>query len=120
MRSRLGIFLLALVGCAATRGEVLSRSLAGVDAAEKAFVAYDRAHQGGIVDTSTSYDQGHRTLEAYRSQRDKVATAIVAAYAAIAAASVDTTDDSLRKAAAAMTTVVSALRELGVIPGGKP
>ena len=114
------LVLLFLAGCAASKDAVLSRSLAGVEAAEKAFLAYDKAHQGGLVDAATSREQGEKSLADYRAQRDKVVAALVASYGAIAVASTDGSDASLRAAVNAMTAMVAALRELGVIPGAKP
>lgn len=125
-RNKIGIFfvlfatLSTLAGCAATKDQVLTRSLAGVDAAEKAFVAYDHEHQSGIVSGATSREQGEKSLTEYRAQRDKVTAALVAAYGAIAVASSDGSDASIRKTIDAVTAVVAAMRELGVIPGGKP
>lgn len=114
------VFLLvAVAGCAASRDEVLSRALAGVEAADKSFVGYDKAHQGGIVDSATSREQGERSLAEYRGQRDKVTAAFVAAYGAIAVASVDANDAAIKSTIDTMATLVTALRELGVIPGGK-
>ena len=114
------LVLLFLAGCAASKDAVLSRSLAGVEAAEKAFLAYDKAHQGGLVDSATSREQGEKSLADYRAQRDKAAAALVAAYLAIAVASTDGSEASLKATTDAMVALITAMRELGIIPGGKP
>lgn len=126
MRNRIGIFLALFAmlstqaSCAASRDEVLSRSLAGVEAAEKSFLSYDRAHQGGIVDSATSREQGERSLAEYRAQRDTVVAALIVAYNAIAIASATTTDETIKSTIDAITDLLSSLRRLGVIPGAKP
>lgn len=108
-------WVIGMVGCAGGRDELLSKTLAGVNAAHEAFVAYDREHQAEIVDTAKTHDEGAAALAGYRGARAKVSIAFVAAYGAIAAASTDLTDEGLTKAAFAARDLVQALRALGAI-----
>lgn len=114
-------FVLGAAACAVSRDVVLTKSLAGVNAAREAFVAFDKAHQDGIVADSKTFEGGRLALDAYREQRNKVTIALVAAYGAIAVAAADVTDSkSLVEVVDAMTALVSALQDLGVVPkGGK-
>lgn len=101
-------------GCAG-RDALLSKTLAGVNAARDGFAPYDKDHQAEIVEAAKTREEGVAALSDYRAKRNKVTVAFVAAYGAIAAASVDLTDESLTKAAFAARDLVSALRALGVI-----
>jgi hypothetical protein len=72
--------------------------------------------QNEIVARSTSREAGQAALEAHRERRDRVAATFVAAYAAVAAASVDLNAASLERAALAAAAAVRALGELGFLP----
>lgn len=102
--------------CAASKDEVLSKIMAGVTAAQTAFLAFDKEHQDQIVTDATSLEQGKAALAAYRDKRKVVATAFVAAYGALAAASLDpSTASGLAQAASTAQALLAALRDLGVI-----
>jgi len=113
--SRLAMILTLLAACAAGRQEILSRTMAGVDAASKAFLAYDQHHQAELVDAAISRADGAAALFAYRAKRDKVAAAFIGAYSALAVASVDLSDASLTAAAHATAAMLAAMRNLGVL-----
>jgi hypothetical protein len=126
-RNRIGIFfvVLAIAGCAVSKDAVLSRSLAGVEAAEKSFHAYDLDHQGGIVDSATTREGAKRSAAEYRMQRDKVSAVIGLAYNAILVAAADGTDEKLKAMTEALAALLSAMRDFGAIPattttGAKP
>jgi hypothetical protein len=105
-----------LVGCAAGREMILSRTMAGMNAAEKAFVAWDAHHQIELVEAAHSREDGEVALVTYRAKRDHVVKGMIAAYSALAVASVDLEGDSLAVAARATAAVLAGLRNLGVFP----
>lgn len=111
-RPALILFALALVACATSRDAVLSRTLAGLQAADKAFVAHDAELQAEIVAKAESEADGRRELAEYRVRRDKVTAAFIVAYTAVATASVDLTEDSLVQLVRAAAQAIAALKEL--------
>ncbi len=112
---RLALALALLAACAAGRQEILSRTMAGLGAAEKAFVAYDAKQQEAIVASATSREDGAAKLLAWRARRDRVAATFVTAYGALAVASLDLTDEALTAAGRTTAAVLAALRNLGVL-----
>lgn len=118
MRRRIApaLILFALAAsCAGGRDEILSKTLAGVNAAEKAYVTYDAKHQLEIVDAAPTREAGQSALAEWRTQRNKATVAFVAAYGALAAASTDLNEQSLAKAIDAAKTVIQALKDTGVL-----
>lgn len=110
---------LCLAACAtATKEQIIARTFAGLQAAEDAFVKGDARRQDAIVEAATSHEQGVAALAAYKAKRDKVAVSFVAAYSAIAVASVDLTDSAITQMVSLAAEVISALRELGLLPSG--
>lgn len=110
------VVVIALIASAcAGRDALLSRTIAGVNAGRDAFVPYDAAKQAAIVDAAPSHDAGAAALADYRKARRPVELAMVAAYGAIAVASVDLSEAALTSAAKAAADFISALRALGVL-----
>jgi hypothetical protein len=119
MRTRLLCVLLLFLAAAcasASKDAALAKTLAGVGAARDAFTAWDARHQTALVDGAASLNAGTVALTEYRGKRDKLTLAFVAAYGALAAASIDGTAASFEKATTAATALLAALKELGVIP----
>lgn len=120
--NRLRIFVVVIctfsvaAGCAYSKDEVLSRSLAGVEAAEKSFHFYDLDHQGGIVDSATTREGAVRSVAEYRAKRDKVSAVIGLAYNAILVAAADSTDAKIKAITDALAALLSAMRDFGAIP----
>lgn len=81
------IVFVALAGCGPNaRAKGLKTTLASVDAARAAFVAWDDATQARIVDEASSLDEGRAKLAAHRAQRDKLTGYFELAYRTLAAA----------------------------------
>lgn len=114
MKPRHALLALALIlsACAADRYAVIGRTAAGLDAGRRAFVEGDAGWQARIVARASSQDEGARELAAYRGRRDKVATAFVAAYSALALASVEPSAASLVELGSTAAAAVRGLREL--------
>jgi hypothetical protein len=110
--------LLLCAACAASKDVVLSKTFAGLNAARDAFVTWDERHQAEIVDAAKSLEEGKAALTSYRAKRTKVKVAFEVAYGAFAVASISGTADAIAKASTAATSLLSALRELGVLHGG--
>src|SRR3990167_6811193 len=84
--------LMALqLGCGASaRQTALKGAYTTVAAAQAGFVAWDDLHQQGIVESATSLEDGTEKLKRYRASREPVLHALIAAYALLGAASMDT------------------------------
>lgn len=108
--------LLILAACAGGKDAVLTSTLAGVNAARDAFVAWDADHQSKIVDGATGLADGQAKLAAYRKDRAKASAAFVAAYGAISIASINGSGESYVAAVGAAHALLQALRTLGVLP----
>jgi len=81
---------LQLSGCGASqRQTALKTAFISVDAASAAFVEWDAHKQDQIVAGATDFNAGTEQLVLYRLKRERVYTAFVVAYRAIAAASTD-------------------------------
>lgn len=119
MKRALIIFALALVACAhVTRDEVLSRTMAGLEAADKAFVAKDDAIQMEIVAKADNEGEGRNALQQYRvGPRAKVVVAFTVAYTAVATASIDLSEASLTQLVHAAAEAIAAFKTLD---GGTP
>ncbi len=91
---RLLLFVsLFLVACGATQRErTVKATLAAVNEARDAFVAFDNAAQQTIIAIAPSYEKGLAALLVYRKRREFVVEAFASAYRAIAAAAA--TDDA--------------------------
>lgn len=88
----LGLVAAAAAGCGA-QADVLARSrgalagaLVATDQARQAFDAWDTRHQHEIVLKATSLESGQAALVAWRSRRQPVLEAFIAAYLAIGGA----------------------------------
>ncbi len=114
MKRALVVFALLFVACAGvTRDAVLSRTMAGLQAADKAFVAKDDQIQMDIVASAHDEGDGRNMLAQYRvGPRAKVVAAFTVAYTAVATASVDLTEASLANLVHAAAEAVRALKEL--------
>ena len=109
---------IVLCGCAAsTRETTIKTSLLAVQAADGAFVAYDKTHQMEIVERATSLESGRAELAAYRKKQDEVRKAFVVAYTAIGVAATVNDDHSLAGMQLALRQVLAAVAAL---TGGKP
>lgn len=81
------IVFVALTGCGpSARVKALKTTLASVDAARAAFVAWDDKTQTQIVDEASSLDEGRARLNAHRAKRDKLTGYFELAYRTLAAA----------------------------------
>lgn len=119
MKTRTAILIttmLALGAACAGREKALARTATALDAARYAFVEGDLQRQREIADGAPTLADGQERLRAYRAARAKVSAAFIAAYTALAAASLELTEVSFREAVAAAGTAVRGLRELGVAP----
>jgi hypothetical protein len=121
MRHRIPIVVvlaLAAGAACASRDAALSRTMAGIDAAARVLATADAAAQQRIVEEATSEADGRARLGVYRARRAQVEAAFVVAYAAVAAASIDLTEDALRAALSAGGAAVRAVQALAT--GGTP
>jgi hypothetical protein len=105
-------------GCAAnSRESAIRATLVGVEASDKAFIAYDQAQQADIVAKATSLEDGKAKLAAYRVRQATVQKLFVAAYTAIGVAARLEDDHSVTAMRDALAAVVDAVAAL---TGGKP
>lgn len=117
---------IVLAGCAASARETtIKTSLIAVQAADGAFVAYDKTHQEEIVAHATSLEDGKAKLAAYRAKQDTVRKAFVVAYTAIGVAATVNDDHSLAGMQLALQQVLTAVAALtsgavAELTGGKP
>lgn len=113
MKQAITLLILACVAaCATSRDAILSRAMAGLSAADKAFVAADARLQDEIVAKADSEADGRRQLAEYRVRRDVVTVAFIGAYTAVAIASTDLNATSLGEAVKAVAGAVAAYRGL--------
>lgn len=109
---------IVLAGCGASQRETtIKTSLLAVQAADCAFVAYDRTHQDEIVASATSREDGVAKLAAYRAKREVARKAFVAAYTAIGVAATVNDDHTLAGMQLALKQVLDAVNAL---MGAKP
>lgn len=102
--------LLLLAACATSKDAVLTRTLAGLDAAHSAFEAMDTRRQADIVERATSLADGKAALLAYRGKRDKIEDGFIAAYAAVGLASVQLSDLTIARLIQISTEAIVAFR----------
>lgn len=112
MRHRIPIlFCLALVAaCATSKDAVLTRTLAGLDAAHVSFVSLDEQRQAEIVEHASTLDEGKAALAAHRKARNKITDAFVAAYGAVAVAALEPSDANMARLVALAVAAVTALK----------
>jgi hypothetical protein len=113
------LLLLSLaVACGPTaRQKALQTTLTTLNTSRDAFVAWDAEHQTTIVKQAPSLEKGQETLTFYRAQREKVILGFSAAYAAVAAAAINTDDpNALAQAITSIKTVYDAVE--GFLHGG--
>lgn len=101
-------------GCA-SRGQIVSATLGGLNTARDTFVSWDLLHQTSIVADAPTKEEAQTALTNYRASREKVKLAFAAAYGALTVASLDSTDASVARAVDAVGEVVKELQVLGVI-----
>lgn len=119
-RSLALLFLFSLaVACGPTaRQKALQTTLTTLNTSRDAFVAWDGEHQQAIVKQAPSLEKGQATLDLYRSKREKVVLGFSAAYAALAAAAINTDDPkALADAIEAVKTLYAAVE--GFLHGGE-
>lgn len=105
------LFVLALVAaCATSKDAIISRTLAGVDAAHAAFEAMDARREADIVAAATSHADGEAKLTAHRKVTDKIEDGFIAAWSAIALASLDRSDANLGRMVQLATEAMVAFR----------
>lgn len=117
------VLLLALAvthvsACAGGRDAILSKSLAGTEALQKSWLAYDAVEEQEIAATGTTAEARAALLAFRTGPLKKVNIAFLVAYAAITAASVDPNQGSLTAVTATVARLLASLAELGVIPAG--
>jgi hypothetical protein len=117
MRNRvphvLPVLLLLAVACGPNaKQKALKTTLAGVNAARDGFVAWDYAHQQGIVDDATSLEDGKAKLKAYREKREKAVISFEIAYRALAVAALDLTAANVGEALRAAGDLFDLTRQL--------
>jgi len=124
MKTR-SVHVLAMVAtllCAcASRNAILTRTVAGLDAARASFsVQEDKAWQrqimigaiDGAPDRATAEAEAVAKLDAFRAARDKVLVAIEVAYAAVFAASLDASDINMERLLAASAAVFALYQDM--------
>lgn len=113
------LLVVALAACgASSRQKTISTTLATVNAASDAFVAYDKDHRSHIVAEAKSHDEGQAALDAWDGTVAKVQLAIGAAYKAIATAATLNDDPSLAGMVQAALIVKTELDTLGITKAG--
>lgn len=111
MRARIPIlFVLLLAACATSKDAVLTRTLAGLDAAHASFVSLDERRQTEIKDNAATLEEGKAALAAHRRTRNKITDAFVAAYGAVAVAALEPSDANMGRLVALTVAAVTALR----------
>lgn len=107
------IALVALAVCVhcgpSARQKALSGALLSVNVARDGFIAWDDAHQGGIVDAcradpACTPELAHERLNAYRGDRSTVVDLFDVAYRGLAVAAID--------GATPLPTILTAIEEL--------
>lgn len=106
------------VACGPTaRQKALQTTLVTLNTSRDAFVAWDGEHQQAIVKQAPSAEKGQAALDFYRTKREKVVLGFSAAYAALAAAAINTDDPkALLDAIEAVKTLYAAVD--GFLHGG--
>lgn len=105
------LFVLALVAaCATSKDAVLTRTLAGLDAAHTAFEAMDTRRQADLVERAQTMAEGKAALASHRARRDKVEDGFIAAYSALALASLERSDLNLGRLVQLATEAIVAFR----------
>lgn len=100
MRRALGsttmaVLFLLLAGCGATREQIIQRTSVGLTAARAAYTAEDEREQMLIVAESKSREESEKRLKAHRDIRDAGTKAFQAAWAALAVASLQPSDENM-------------------------
>lgn len=114
-RSVLLCLLLVVAACGMTKDALVAKTFIGVNAARDAFTAWDGRHQTEIVDAAKTEAEGRAELTAYRAERARVQVAFVAAYSAIAVASLDDSADSAIQVVTTGASLLAALKAAKVI-----
>ncbi len=111
------IACLALVACGASqRQTTLANTVNAFGVVKTAFIAYDGQHEANIVngcDVKAPAAECTAKLAAYRAERAKFLTALVAGYQAVVDAYRLDTDPSVAAAAVAAVSIRKALQSLG-------
>lgn len=100
----LAVLALLLSACASQRETALRHTLTAVNAASAGFVAWDEAHQQGLVRDASTQAEAVAALNTYRARRAGVLDGFRTAYALIATAALDST--------ASLADVLQAARHL--------
>lgn len=112
------VVLVFLAACSATAYQhALDVSLASLNAARDSFTTWDKEHQTELVEAATTKEEAKASLAEYRKTRARVTAAFIAAYGAIAVASVKADAASITAAGEAVVTVYTELKKL--FPGMK-
>ena len=113
------IVLVLVLACVACSGQqaVLRDSLATLNAARDGFIVWDDVHQGMIVRSATSLEDGKRELAAYRAKREVVVRAFELGYKVIATAALDTTADNIALVLGALADLKQSVEALGATWG---
>jgi len=100
----------------AQRQDTLRASLLSVNAARDSFVAWDLAHQQGLVDRATTREEATQAVSEYRVTQGKVTEWFATAYQALAVAATQSDDASFTQAVDAVREL---LRDLQQVIGSK-
>jgi hypothetical protein len=112
MKPRYALLALALIlGACAHRDAIITRTTAGIDAAYHVFQLEDERVQMRIVADAPDKDTMLERLRAHRAKRDRVNTAFVAAYGAVAAAALSKSDLNMSRLAKLAFLAYEAYRE---------
>jgi len=103
----------ALPACSKNqRSKTIHATLVSVDAVREGFVTWDRAHMAGIVEGSTSHDDGTAKLLAYRAKRQPILDGFEVAYRALVVAATQSDDPSLKAALAEAVKLIDSITKL--------
>ncbi len=105
--------ILLVAACSSTSYQhALDVSLTALNQASNSFVTYDKEKQLQLVDETTTKEEAHTALKAYRATRAPVVAAFLGAYGAIAVAAVKADGASITEAGKAVLLVYEQLKKL--------
>lgn len=109
------VLLVVAVACGAAQKEHrLRATLLVIDAARSAFVQWDREQQALIVLHAVSRDDGKRKLSNHRVAREPIVAAFQAAYAAVAVAAIEPTDEHEQAVTSALLSLQTTVLGHGI------